>query len=110
MSRSTIAAQVEALSASIDSILNDAHDVDDGTVQMLAAAAVRLYASKVNLNGNFAIVPPATIPATDAMIVTSALLRAVNVQLFELGLWQSWSSNAERAAGPVGYREDASSG
>ena len=28
---------------------------------------------------------------TDVMVMTSALLRAVNLQVFELGMWQSWT-------------------
>ena len=33
----------------------------------------------------------ADITATDAVVVTTAILKAVNVQLFELGMWQAWS-------------------
>ena len=29
--------------------------------------------------------------ATDAVVTTTAILKAVNVQLFELGMWQAWS-------------------
>jgi hypothetical protein len=31
------------------------------------------------------------VAATEAMLVVSAILKAVNVQVFELGMWQSWS-------------------
>jgi hypothetical protein len=31
------------------------------------------------------------VSATDVMITTSALLRAVDLQVFELGMWQSWT-------------------
>ena len=31
------------------------------------------------------------ITATDAVVTTTAILKAVNVQLFELGMWQAWS-------------------
>jgi hypothetical protein len=105
MSNTTIAAQAKALSASIETILVDAADtVDEETVQTLASSIVRLFATKVTQDGNFPIVPQSTITATDAMLVTSALLRAVNVQVFELGLWQSWANNAERAPGPIAQR------
>lgn len=31
------------------------------------------------------------IPATDVMVLATAILKAVNLQPFELGMWQSWS-------------------
>src|ERR1700722_10051372 len=34
---------------------------------------------------------PADVTATDVAILASAMLRAVNVQVFELGLWQSFN-------------------
>jgi hypothetical protein len=64
-------------------------------VQRLLAAAVRLYAAKADTEGYFPIVPPGTITATDAMIVSTALLKAVNIAVFELGLWQSWAGTTE---------------
>lgn len=65
--------------------------VDDGTLQDLMSVAVRLYSERVERAGDMAVVKPATINATDAMLTTTALLRAVNVQIFELGLWQAWA-------------------
>ena len=53
--------------------------------------AVRLYAQRVERAGDMAVVKPSTINATDALVTTTALLRAVNVQIFELGLWQAWA-------------------
>ena len=35
--------------------------------------------------------PEAGVTATHAMLAVTAILKAVNVQLFELGMWQSWS-------------------
>ncbi len=31
------------------------------------------------------------VTATEAMLAVSAIMKAVNVQVFELGMWQSWS-------------------
>jgi hypothetical protein len=31
------------------------------------------------------------VTATDAVVTITAMLKAVNVQLFELGMWQAWS-------------------
>ena len=38
--------------------------------------------------------PPFTadaVTATDVMVTATAMLKAVNLQLFELGMWQAWS-------------------
>ncbi len=32
------------------------------------------------------------VPVTSVMIMTTAMLQAVNIELFELGMWQAWSS------------------
>jgi hypothetical protein len=54
-------------------------------------AAIRSYAAQVTAEGAyFPVVPPNTLTATDAMIAATALLKAVNLQVFELGLWQAW--------------------
>ena len=33
----------------------------------------------------------ADVTATEAMLAVSAIMKAVNIQVFELGMWQSWS-------------------
>jgi hypothetical protein len=68
------------------------NDVDPRAMQQLIAAVVREYAKRADSPGGyFPIVPTSTITATDAMIVSSALLKVVNIAVFELGLWQSWA-------------------
>jgi hypothetical protein len=67
-------------------------NLDPRAMQQLVAAVVREYAKRADSPGGyFPIVPTSTITATDAMIVSSALLKVVNVAVFELGLWQSWA-------------------
>jgi hypothetical protein len=64
----------------------------DADLQALLGAAVKRYAERLAEGGDLrAFAPGAGITATDAMMVTTAILRAVNVQLFELGMWQAWS-------------------
>jgi hypothetical protein len=66
--------------------------LDSAALQQLVAAAVREYAKRADSPGGyFPIVPTSTITATDAMIVSTALLKVVNIAVFELGLWQSWA-------------------
>lgn len=66
--------------------------VPDEVVQQGLTALVRLYSVKFQLGerwGPFAESEP--MPATAAMIMSTAMMRAVNVEVFELGMWQAWS-------------------
>ena len=65
--------------------------LDPASLQRLVAVAVREYAKRADSQGYFPIVPSSTITATDAMIACTALLKSVNIAVFELGLWQSWA-------------------
>jgi hypothetical protein len=68
-------------------------DMSDAEIQALLARAVKLYAERVAARETpFPAFPEsADITATDAVVTTTAILKAVNVQLFELGMWQAWS-------------------
>lgn len=72
-------------------------DVPDDSLGQLFASVVRLYAAKAQLGE-----PPrpfgrnSGITATDVMIGCTAMLEGVNVPLFDLSLWQSWSSVGKR--------------
>lgn len=77
--------------SSSDESVPGAESMTREEIQEMLARAVRLYAAKVEESGDFPATQPAALTATDAMIASSALLRAVNVQLFELGMWQAWS-------------------
>lgn len=90
MSSSEVDVQVRSLRASV-AALRDGGDLSECNIQQILTAAVQLYAAKVNADGAFPAVSRGTITATDAMIATTALLEAANVQVFELGLWQSWA-------------------
>ena len=67
--------------------------LSDGEIQALLARAVKLYAERVAASDTplAAFPSDAGITATDAVVTTTAILKAVNVQLFELGMWQAWS-------------------
>jgi hypothetical protein len=72
-------------------------DVADDTLGQLFASVVRLYAAKAQV-GN----PPrpfarnSGIAPQDVMIGATAMLEGVNVPLFDLALWQSWSTVGKR--------------
>jgi hypothetical protein len=64
----------------------------DAEVQEMLARAVRLYAERVEEQGALAAFPAgAAVTATDVMVTVTAMLKAVNLQVFELGMWQSWA-------------------
>jgi hypothetical protein len=83
--------EVRAACAVIAS-LRDGDALADADIQALLGAAVRLYAACAEREPPLeAFRADAGITATEAMVATTAILRAVNVQLFELGMWQAWS-------------------
>jgi hypothetical protein len=60
--------------------------------QALVAAACRAYSVQTEAGIDFLPLPDRSpVMDTDVMVFTSALLRAVNLQVFELGMWQSWT-------------------
>ena len=67
--------------------------LSDSEIQIMLAKAVRLYAERaVEHEGALSAFPPgAQVTATDVSVTASAMLRAVNLQVFELGMWQAWS-------------------
>lgn len=67
--------------------------VDAAALQALLAATVRLYAAKVETGPRLRPFGEGGggVTATDVMIAATAMLHAVNVQLFELGMWQAWT-------------------
>lgn len=66
--------------------------IDREELQRLIVAAVRLYAAKAEDEGAFPLAEPGVLTATEVMMTAAALLKAANVNVFELGLWQSWSA------------------
>ena len=64
---------------------------DIAAIKAMLPRICRSYAASCMDTGLVPIVEPGTITATEAMIVCSALLRAVDIQVFELGMWQGWN-------------------
>jgi hypothetical protein len=60
-------------------------------LQKLLAAACRLYSARSEAGEQFTPVPRHSISATDVMLTASGLLRAADLAVFELGMWQSWT-------------------
>ncbi|HTV37294.1 MAG TPA: hypothetical protein VMF12_12760 [Xanthobacteraceae bacterium] len=60
-------------------------------LQKLIAAACRVYTARVESGESIVPVPRNSLTATDVMVTASGLLKAADLAVFELGMWQSWT-------------------
>jgi hypothetical protein len=86
-------ADAERLAAALErSIVDGKLDlVSAAALQALIAAACRVYSARSEAGEQFTPVPKHSISATDVMLTASGLLRAADLAVFELGMWQSWT-------------------
>jgi len=62
-------------------------------VQKFLELGTRLHSAEMQAGrGLTAFAPDTRVAATDVMITTTSMLKAVNIQLFELGMWQMWGT------------------
>jgi hypothetical protein len=87
-------AQAMNLAAEIDQALKDGRLdlLPPEAIQALMASMCKLYSAVVEQGAPYLPVGPRSgVTPTDVMVVASKLLRATNLQVFELGMWQSWT-------------------
>jgi hypothetical protein len=86
-------AEAKRLASAIErSIADDKLDIVSAeALQKLIAAGCRLYAARIAAGEKFTPVGANAVTATDVMVTASGLLRAVNLAVFELGMWQNWT-------------------
>jgi hypothetical protein len=74
--------------------LNEPDRIADADLRALIANALRLYAVKAE-NGMRTPLPENAggLTITDTMIAVTDLLHALNVQVFELSMWQAMTGN-----------------
>jgi hypothetical protein len=66
--------------------------VADEALQQLMTALVKVYAAKFDEGQRPALLAAdGGVSATAVLVTTSALMKASNLEIFELGMWQSWS-------------------
>jgi hypothetical protein len=90
------AASVEAtqLAAKIERDLRDGRldTLTPQAFQALMAALCKSYGTQLEAGADFLpVANRSSVSPTEIMTVTSALLKAVNLAVFELGMWQSWT-------------------
>ena len=84
------------LAASLDDAVygGQACSVPDEAMRNLMAALVKVYAAKFDEGHRPALLAvDAGVSATAVLVTTSALMKASNLEIFELGMWQSWSGS-----------------
>ena len=89
-----LSADAIKLAAAIERTLTngDRDDLTDKALQALMAAVCKAYAAQVEAGRD--LLPfgaRSGVSPTDVMVTASGLLRAVNLAVFELGMWQSWT-------------------
>jgi hypothetical protein len=86
----TLARAAEALASAVA----EPDRVADADLRALIANAVKLYAVKAE-GGMRAPLPAGGggVTITDAMVTVTDVLHALNVQLFELSMWQAMTGN-----------------
>jgi hypothetical protein len=90
----TASAQATRLAADIERGLADGRldMLSAPALQALMAAACKAYAAQVEAgNPLAALAQRTTVTPTEVMVTASGLLRATNLAVFELGMWQSWT-------------------
>jgi hypothetical protein len=83
-----------ALAGDIDRALNEGRTdiLSEAAVQALMAAACRSYSAQIEAGGGFLpLADRSRVTSTDVMVSASGLLKAANLAVFELGMWQSWT-------------------
>jgi hypothetical protein len=90
----TASAQATRLAADIERGLADGRldMLSAPALQALMAAACKAYAAQVEAGNPVAALAQRTsVTPTEVMVTASGLLRAANLAVFELGMWQSWT-------------------
>ena len=81
-----LAAQVERSLAA-----GETDALSEEALQVLMAAACNLYSAQVEAGRQHLPLKPLGVPPTAVMSTASGILRAANLAVFELGMWQSWT-------------------
>ena len=80
------------MSLQTEAIVSTEPQLSDIDIQDMLAKSVRLYAERAaERDGALPAFAADAATATEVMVTVTAMLKAVNLQLFELGMWQAWS-------------------
>jgi hypothetical protein len=80
------------MSSQVEAIVRTDGRPSDADIQDMLAKSVRLYAERAaERDGALPAFSADAATATEVMVTVTAMLKAVNLQVFELGMWQAWS-------------------
>ena len=66
--------------------------ISEDAMQALMGALCRVYAAQVENGKQYTPIPEGQVVSpTGVMVTASGLLKAANLAVFELGMWQSWT-------------------
>ena len=91
-----IPAEVAELRALAKEILaqNDESDIPDALLQRGLNAMVKIYGAKWDKGERFEVFPEDNLPpATPTLLSVTRMMRAINIEVFELGMFQAWTGN-----------------
>lgn len=89
-----VSAQALELAARIEKNLADGDTgiVSEAALQNLMAALCKNYSARIEAGEEILPLRGRTVvSSTDVMTTASGLLKAANLAVFELGMWQSWT-------------------
>jgi hypothetical protein len=90
----SLSAEATHLAAALERALaaGQGDALSDDALQALMAALCRAYGAQVEAGREVLPLKERTsVTSTDVMTTASGLLRAANLAVFELGMWQSWT-------------------
>jgi len=93
---SSVGPQMTEMAVIIEKALraDDLSAIPAEPLQQLIAAAAKAYSAKREAGEQFHPVSRAgRLTPTDIMVMANGLLRSGNLQIFELGMWQSWTGD-----------------
>ena len=89
-----VSADAKRLAGELERALADGRTdaLSPEAMQALMAALCNTYAAQVEAGANLTpIAEGQVVSPTGVMLTASGLLRAANLAVFELGMWQSWT-------------------
>jgi hypothetical protein len=87
-------AEALRFAATIEKMLadGDLETLQPHAQQALIAALCKYFAANTDMGNRYPALGRSAVTATDVMVMCGALLKAADLQVFELGMWQSWSN------------------
>ena len=88
-----ISADAIKLAAEIEQAFKKSDNaISEEAMQALMSTLCRVYAAQVENGSKYTPIPEGQVVSpTGVMVTASGLLKAANLAVFELGMWQSWT-------------------